>query len=469
MSQKKKRQLSLSVFVQRYGTHSHAWRRPDAAAGGRPDFGEWAKIVKLLERGKFDFAFFADFVGHGGHEIRGGTRRPIGDHFEPTALVAALAGVTKHIGLVATINTNFNEPYNVARRLAALDHLTGGRSGWNIVSSLADGAARTFGIKDGLDHDQRYERAGEFVDLTKKLWDSWDDEAFEHPDKATGVFFDADSAHPVHHHGKHFSVDSILDIARPVQGYPVFFQAGNSEIGREFAAQHAEVIYAAAQTLGEAQSFYRDVKSRLAKYGREPDDLKVTPGLFYFLGQSRQEAQEKYESYRDAVDVTGMKQFFGVDLSAFPLDGPMPTHLPEPANGKGRWRQAIALAQRENLTIRDLLLRFTAVQGHRVVVGTPVDIADQLEDWFLHEGADGFNMKPSVVPDDLEQFIDQVVPQLQKRGIFRTEYEGTTLRDHLGLKRPRNPFTAHRRSAGAVHDVTRDERRVDASSTTAGR
>jgi len=410
-------------------------------AGGRPDFNDWAKIVKLLERGKFDFAFFADFVGQGGHDVRGGARRPIGDHFEPTALVAALAGITQHIGLVATINTNFNEPYNVARRLAALDHITGGRSGWNIVSSLADGAARTFGIKDGLDHDQRYERAGEFVDLTKKLWDSWDDGAFDHPDKETGLFFDPESAHPVHHHGKYFSVDSLLDIARPVQGYPVFFQAGNSDVGREFAAQYAEVIYAAAQTLEEAQSFYRDVKGRLAKYGREPDDLKVTPGLFYHIGESRQEAQEKYESFRDAVDVTGLKHFFGVDISGFPLDGPMPTHLPEPANGKGRWRQALSLAKRESLTIRDLILRFTAVQGHHVLIGTAADIADQIEDWFIHEGADGFNMKPSIVPESLEQFIDRVVPILQKKGIFRKDYEGSTLRDHLGLKRPGNPFT----------------------------
>jgi len=363
--------------------------------------------------------------------------------------VSALAGITKHIGLVATINTNFNEPYNVARRLASVDHLTGGRSGWNIVSSLSEGAAQTFGIKDGIDHDGRYERAAEFVDLTKELWDSWDDGAFDHPNKETGVFADPKSAHPIHHHGKHFSVDSILDIARPIQGYPVFFQAGNSDAGREFAAQYAEVIYAAAQTLEEAKSFYKDVKGRLAKYGREPDDLKVTPGLFYHIGSSRLEAQEKYESFREAVDVSGARLFFGVDLSSYSIDGPMPTHLPEPENGKGRWRQAIALAKRENLTIRELILRFTAVQGHRIVVGTATDIADQLEDWFVHEGADGFNLKPSFIPDSLEDFIKLVVPELQKRGIFRTEYEGTTLRDHLGLKRPANALTQPSKARGS--------------------
>jgi FMN-dependent oxidoreductase (nitrilotriacetate monooxygenase family) len=437
MSQKRKRQLSLSVFVQLYGTHGRAWRRPHIRAGGNPSFAEWASIVKTLERGKFDFAFFADFVGSGGPKARGGR----GGGFEPTALVAALAGVTEKIGLVATINTNFNEPYNVARRLASLDHLSGGRVGWNIVSSLAEGAAQTFGVEDGLDHDERYAKASEFVDLTKKLWDSWDDGAFDHPNKETGEFSDPNSAHSVHHRGRFFTADALLDVARPIQGYPVFFQAGNSEVGQEFAAQHAEVIYAAAQTLEEAQSFYRSVKGRLAKYGREPDDLKVTPGLFFHIGATRQEAQEKYESFREAVDVSGRRQVQGVDVSAFPVDGPLPENLPEPDNGKGRWRQAVALARRENLSIRELILRFSAVQGHRIVVGTPVDIADQLEDWFLREGADGYNLKPSFIPDSLDDFVNLVVPQLQRRGIFRADYEGSTLRDHLGLRRPANPYT----------------------------
>jgi alkanesulfonate monooxygenase len=441
MSQKRKRQLSLSVFVQPYGTHGLAWRRPHIKAGGNPSFETWASIVKTLERGKFDYAFFADFVGQGGPNLRGYGGWPQGNYFEPTALVAALAGVTRHIGLVATINTNFNEPYNVARRLASLDHLSGGRVGWNIVSSLAEGAAQTFGVNDGLDHDQRYVRAAEFVDLTKQLWDSWDDGAFDHPNKETGRFIDPASAHPVHHRGKYFQADALLDIPRPIQGYPVFFQAGNSDTGKDFAAQYAEAIYAAAQTLEEAQSFYRDVKGRLPKFGREPDDLKVTPGLFFHIGRSRQEAQEKYESFRDSVDVSIGRFFFGSEILTHPLDGPVPPNLPEPANGKGRWHQAMALARRENLTIRELVLRFAAVQGHRIVVGTPVDIADQLEDWFVHEAADGFNLKPSFIPESLDEFVDLVVPELQKRGIFRKEYEGRTLREHLGLKRPANPYS----------------------------
>jgi alkanesulfonate monooxygenase SsuD/methylene tetrahydromethanopterin reductase-like flavin-dependent oxidoreductase (luciferase family) len=235
-------------------------------------------------------------------------------------------------------------------------------------------------------------------------------------------------------------VDTLLDIARPIQGYPVFFQAGNSEVGREFAAEHAELIYAAAQTLEEAQAYYKDVKDRLAKYGREPDDLRVIPGLFYFIGSSRQEAEEKYHSYRESYDqnISARRQLFGIDLAQYPLDGPLPENLPEPVNGIGRWRQAVALARRENLSIRELILRFSIVQGHRILIGTAEDIADQIEDWFLNGAADGFNLKPTFLPDTLEEFVDQVVPQLQKRGIFRTEYEGRTLRENLGFKRPPN-------------------------------
>lgn len=434
---KRKRQLSLSVFVQLYGTHAHAWRQPEVAAGGPPSLAEWAKIVQQLERGKFDFAFFADFVGNGGDEVGDG-RRPRGGGFEPLTLTAALATLTKHIGLVATVNTNFNDPYNLARRFASLDHISGGRIGWNIVSSLADGATKSFGVADPLDHGGRYERAGEFVEVANKLWDSWDDDAFDHPNKETGVFYDPASGHPVRHHGKHFNVDTLLDVARPIQGRPVFFQAGNSDTGREFAAQHAEVIYAAAQTIEEAKSFYADVKGRLAKYGREPDDLKVTPGLFFHIGESRQEAQEKYESFRDAVDLSGRRQIMGVDVTNYPLDGPLPENLPIPANGRGRFQQMVALARRENLSIRELILRFSTVQGHRTLVGTAKDIADEIEAWFVGEAADGFNLKPSLHPGSLEAFIDGVVPELQRRGIFRTEYEGVTLRDHLGLRRPPN-------------------------------
>ncbi|MFM8331913.1 MAG: LLM class flavin-dependent oxidoreductase [Candidatus Methylumidiphilus sp.] len=450
MSQKK-RQLILSTFVQLYGTHANAWRRPETQAGGNPDFAQWADTVKLLERGKFDIAFFADFVGNSGADIDNIGRHPRGGGFEPLTLAAALSQVTQHIGLVATVNTNFNEPYNVARRFASLDHLTGGRIGWNVVSSLSEGAAKSFGVANPLEHDERYERAAEFINVAKQLWDTWDDGAFDHPNKDSGQFLAPASVHPIHHRGKHFSVDTLLDIARPIQGYPVFFQAGNSEVGREFAAEHAELIYAAAQTIEEAQAYYNDVKGRAQKFGREPDDVRVIPGLFYHIGASRQEAEEKYQSYRESYDqnISARRQLFGIDLSEYPLDGPLPDNLPEPANGIGRWRQAVALARRENLSIRELILRFSIVQGHRIVVGTPVDIADQIEDWFVNGAADGFNLKPTFLPDSLAEFIDTVVPELQKRGIFRTEYTGKTLRENLGLKRPANQHLQSRTAQAA--------------------
>jgi FMN-dependent oxidoreductase (nitrilotriacetate monooxygenase family) len=441
---RQKRQLGLSVFVQLYGTHGDAWRRPGVQAAGNPDLADWASLVQLMERGKFDFAFFADFVGRRGVDIGNG-KQPRGRNFEPLTLAAALATVTTHIGLVATVNTNYDEPYNLARRLASLDHLSGGRIGWNIVSSMTETAAASFGVDSPLTPDQRYERGSEFVELSKQLWDSWDDGAFDYPDPEAGVAYDPGSAHPVHHRGPYYASDALLDIARPIQGYPVFFQAGNSETGREFAARHAEVIYAAAQTIEEAQAFYKDVKGRLAKYGREPDDLKVTPGLFYFLGKTRQEAQDKYQSFLDAVDLSGKTRvLMGVDVSDYPLDEPLPDNIPEPLNGRGRWRQVVALGKRENLTIRELILRFSTVQGHRIIIGTATDIADQIEEWFLKEAADGFNMKPATVPDSLAEFIDQVVPQLQRRGIFRADYEHKTLRDNLGLSRPPNRHSLRR-------------------------
>jgi alkanesulfonate monooxygenase len=439
----KKRQLALGVFLTRHGHHPGAWRQPGSARSGRPDFAYWAELVKTAERGKLDTAFFADFVGIAGDTTKGIERRHAFLDFEPLTLTAALAAVTSRIGLVATVNTNFDHPYSLARRFAALDQISGGRIGWNIVSSLADGAAKSFGVDQPLTHGERYERASEFVDVTRALWDSWEDDAFDHADQESGVYLDPDDVHPVRHDGKYFHLSTILDAARPIQGHPVFAQAGNSEAGRDFAAKYAEMIYAAAQFREEAQRFYADVKGRMAKYGRDPDTLKVMPGLSFAIGSSRQEAQDKFSALEDAVDFSGELNLMGQDVSAYPLDGPLPD-LPEPENGKGRWKQLTELARRENLTIRQLFLRFNAVRGHRVVIGTPSDIADQIQDWFEHDAADGFNLIPPLLPSSLTEFVDLVVPELQRRGLFRTEYEGTTLRDHLGLPRPRIAVSVER-------------------------
>ena len=441
-----KRQLALAVFLTRHGHHPGAWRQPQSADTGLPDFRYWADLVRTAERGKLDAAFFADFVGQSGDSTRGIDRRHAFLDFEPLTVTAALAGITSHIGLVATVNTNFEQPYALARRFASLDHISGGRIGWNIVSSLADGAARSFGVDQPLTHKERYARADEFVTLAKALWDSWEDDAFDRADRANGIYLDAGAVHPVHHDGPYYHLDSVLDMPRPIQGYPVFAQAGNSETGRDFAARHAEMIYAAAQFIEDAQAFYKDVKARVASYGRDPDTLKVMPGLSFTIGSSLQEAQDKFGALEEKVDFSGDLNLMGQDVSAYPLDGPLPD-LPEPENGKGRWRQLTALARRENLTIRQLFLRFNAVRGHRVVLGTPTDIADQIQDWFEREAADGFNLIPPLLPSSLEDFVDLVVPELQRRGLFRTDYEGTTLREHLNLPRPANPNDRTARAA----------------------
>ncbi|WP_034160796.1 LLM class flavin-dependent oxidoreductase [Sphingomonas sp. ERG5] len=430
-----KRQLALGVFLTRHGHHPGAWRQPGSAKSGRPDFNYWADLVRTAERGKLDTAFFADFAGQSGDSTKGIERRHAFLDFEPLTLTAALASVTSRIGLVATVNTNFEQPYALARRFASLDHISGGRIGWNIVSSLADGAAKSFGVDQPLSHADRYERAAEFVDVARALWDSWEDDAFEHADRESGIYLNSNHVHPVKHQGKHFRISTVLDTARPIQGHPVFVQAGNSEVGRDFAAKYAEMIYAAAQFIEEAQSFYADVKGRMARHGRDPDTLKVMPGLSFAIGSSRQEAQDKFAALESAVDFSGELNLMGQDVSGYPLDGPLPD-LPEPENGKGRWRQLTALAQRENLTIRQLFLRFNAVRGHRVAIGTPSDIADQIQDWFERDAADGFNLIPPLLPSSLTEFVDLVVPELQRRGLFRTEYDSTTLRGHLHLPRP---------------------------------
>lgn len=435
---KPKRQIKLGVFFLGFGFHPAAWRHPASQAGGNPNIDYWIRLAKLAEQSKFDSVFLADFVGQAGGNPRGLGRNPTGYNFEPLALMSALAAVTKNIGLVATVNTNFSDPFNVARRFASLDHLSHGRAAWNVVSSFSEGAAKTFGVEKPLDHSSRYERAAEFVEVAKALWDGWEDGAFDQPDREAGLYFNPEAAHPLHYRGKYFSVDGLLDAARPVQGYPVLVQAGNSDTGKEFAARIAEMVYCSAQSIETARAYYADVKGRLYRYGREPEDLLITPGFSPIIGESEQEAQDKLGELQDRVDFTGALNMFGVDLSKYPLDGPLPEDLPETENGKGRFQQFRELARREKLTIRQLILRFAVVRGHNLVVGTPKHIADTIENWFVNHGADGFNIIPPLLPSGFEDFVKLVVPELQRRGLFRKEYEGATLRENLGLRRPAN-------------------------------
>jgi len=441
------RQIKLGAFLMETGHHIAAWRHPQAHAAAGLDFAHYAELAQIAERAKFDTIFFADTVGVRDTDLASLSRTARADHFEPITLLSALSAVTKHIGLTATVSTSFNEPYNVARKFASLDHLSAGRAGWNLVTSSSEAEAHNFSLDHHFDHALRYERAREFYDVVTGLWDSWEDDAFVR-DKSSGLYFDPAKLHALNHRGTHFKVKGPLNVARAPQGWPVVVQAGASEAGRELAAQTAEVIFVAHQTLDEAQSFYRDVKGRLGKYGRHADDLKIMPGIFPVIGRTQEEADEKFEALQSLIHpVVGVsllsKMTGGVDLSSFPVDGPVPD-LPETNGGKSRQRLLLDLARRENLTIRDLYLRIAGARGHQQVVGTPQSIADQLQHWFEEGAADGFNIMSPWLPGGLVEFADQVVPELQRRGLFRTEYEGRTLRENLGLRRPPNRHTLER-------------------------
>ncbi len=451
MSTKKKRQLALNVFFMRFGHHPEAWRHHgNEGSTGRPDLSFWVGLAQLAERAKLDVFFLADFIGRSGRNLRGQGRGGGSYQFEPLTLLSAIAAQTQHIGLVATINTNFSQPYNAARMLASLDHISGGRAGWNVVSSFGEATAKNFGIEEPRSHEQRYERAAEFVDLAKAYWDSYEDDTFDHPDRAAGQFYDPDDAHPVEFRGKYFSAEGLLDVARPIQGYPVFVQAGNSDTGRDFAARIAEMTYCSAQTLDDAREYYNDVKGRMAKYGRDPDQLKITPGLSVVVGDTDQQAADRFGELQALIDFSQGVNLGGRDLKGYDLDGPLPD-LPESENGKGRFRQLVALARRENLTIRQLVYRFSTSRGHLQIHGSPRTVADKIQEWFEGGGADGFNVAPPLPPLEAGGFVtfaEKVIPELQRRGIFRTEYQGWTLRENLGLERPANP--SRRRVEGAA-------------------
>lgn len=441
----KKRQLRLGAFLPGSGHHVASWRHPEAQADGGLNFQHYKRIAQTAERGKFDMLFLADGVAV---RDRGQTPEELGRsgkvvHFEPFTLLSALSAVTERIGLTATVSTTYNEPFHLARKFASLDYLSGGRAGWNLVTSATEAEALNFNRDKHMEHTSRYERARKFVEVVTKLWDSWEDDAFVR-DKESGVYFEADKLHIPHHKGTHFSVRGPLNVARPVQGYPVLIQAGSSEDGKNLAAQTAEVIFTAQQTLEEAQAFYADVKGRLVQYGRNPDHLKIMPGVFPVIGRTEQEAREKFQQIQDLIHpqvglalLGGM--IGGFDLSQYPLDGPLPD-LPETNGGKSRQKLLTDLARRENLTIRQLYQAIAGARGHRQILGTPEQIADQLEEWFVNDAADGFNIMPPYLPGGLDEFVDLVIPELQRRGLFRTEYEGNTLREHLGLPRPTNQF-----------------------------
>jgi FMN-dependent oxidoreductase (nitrilotriacetate monooxygenase family) len=434
-----KRQLKLGAFLMASGHHLAAWRHPRAWAGGGVDFEHFKRLAQTAERGKFDAIFFADNLALLGPPSLASLGAN-GDVLDPLILLTALAGVTQHLGLISTVSTSYNDPYLLARRFASLDHISGGRAGWNLVTSATDAEAQNFGLEQNAQHGDRYARAEEFIDIATGLWDSFDDDAFVR-DKTSGRYFDPAKAHVLNHRGVHYPlVRGPLNLPRSPQGYPVLIQAGSSEPGKELAARTAEVVFTAQQTLANAQGFYSDLKGRLGKYGRNADQLKIMPGISPVIGRTRAEAEDKYAELQNLVDprlglalLAGMAG--GFDLSQYPLDGPLP-ELPESNAMKSRQALFIDLARRENLSIRQLYLKIAGARGHHTLIGTAQDVADVLEEWFTQGAADGFNIMPSFLPEGLDEFVDQVVPELQRRGLFRGEYEGRTLRENLGLARP---------------------------------
>lgn len=437
------RKMSLGAFLMSSGHHLAAWRHPRAWAGGGLNFEHFKRLAQTAERGKFDAVFFADNLAlMGSPEL--GQYTTAGDVFDPLVLLSGLATVTERIGLVSTVSTSYNEPYLLARKFASLDHLSGGRSGWNLVTSATDLEALNFGREHHFEHGDRYQRAEEFIDVVTGLWDSYEDDAFVR-DRSSGVFFQPQKLHTLNHQGEHYRVRGPLNIPRPPQGYPVLIQAGSSEPGKALAARTAEVVFTAQQTLSNAQAFYADVKGRLAAHGRTFEELKVMPGISPVIGRTQAEAQDKYQQLQDLVDprvglglLAGMAG--GFDLSGYDLDGPLP-ELPLSNSMQSRQALFIDLARRENLSIRQLYLKIAGARGHHTVIGTAKTVADTLEQWFVERAADGFNIMPPFLPEGLDDFVEGVVPLLQERGLFRREYSGNTLREHLGLQRPANRYT----------------------------
>lgn len=429
-------QMHLGVFVQAAGHHVSGWRLPDAEAGGE-NLGLLQRIAATAERGRFDLFFLADGLTTGPDAHPSTMVR-----LEPLSLLAALAMTTRHVGLAATASTTYGEPYHTARVFASLDHLSGGRAAWNVVTTSYARSAANFTRGSHPDHDARYEIAAEFVETCKGLWDSWEDGAVV-MDKASGTFADTSRMHVLDHKGKHFSVRGPLNVSRPPQGHPVVIQAGSSGPGQDLAARDADVVFTAQGDLAEAQAFYRSLKGRLKQNGRGPDAIAIMPGVFPVIGRDRAGAEANYARLRELTDLNGalalLSDRLGHDIRGFDLDAPVPD-LPISDQLRSRAELLTSLARRENMTLRELALHAGMARGHGIVRGTPTEIADYLQQWFEAEAADGFNIMPPWFPTQFDLFVDHVVPELQRRGLFRREYEGRTLRENLGLPRPPNRF-----------------------------
>jgi len=437
------RQLHLGAFMRPVSLHTGAWRYPGAYPDANFNFKHLKEFARKLEAAKFDAFFMADHLAVLNMPVEALKRSQTVTSFEPFTLLSALAAVTDRIGLVATASTTFDEPYHVARRFASLDHISAGRAGWNIVTTANPDAALNFGLEEHVEHGERYHRAREFYDVVTGLWDSFADDAFTR-DVESGQFFDPARMHVLNHKGEELSVRGPLNIARPPQGWPVIVQAGQSEPGRQLAAETAEVVFCSPRDLRAAQALYADIKGRMSAIGRDPDSLKILPAAFVVIGDSIEEARTKRAHLNSLVHydsaIASLSIALGHDASGFDPDGPLPDIAETNASKTGR-AQVLKLAQKEQLTVRQLAQRYGGYSG-LAFVGTPETIADEMAQWLEERGSDGFNVVFPYLPQGLDDVVDRLVPELQRRGIFRQDYEGTTLREHLGLSRPTNRFFA---------------------------
>ena len=444
------RKMRLGLSIRGHGYHPAAWRHPSVPADGTLSVEHYARSARIAERGKLDMIFFADGAGiRQGDNPRGSLSRTGRDmlELEPMTLLPALAMITQHVGLVTTASTTYNEPYNLARKFATLDLISKGRAGWNVVASWSEHEAQNFGLETTLDYDTRYARSAEFVEVVKGLWDGWEDGALLF-DKAGGRYFDEAKMHVLGHQGRFFKVRGPLSVAGMPQGHPVIVQAGASEQGRELGAATADVIYAIHGSLESARTYYDDIKGRMAKYGREPDELKVMPALCPVVAATRADAQAKYHELQALIDpLVGLGSLYSTfgDLSGYPLDAPMPDTTLGRQELRSLSVQLIEQVRREKPTVRELYLRSGITGSARI--GTPSDIVDIMQAWFEAGACDGFNITPATLPDGGEEFVEMVVPELRRRGLFRTEYEGGTLRENLGLRPVINRYSRDRHAA----------------------
>ncbi|KAK4160384.1 alkanesulfonate monooxygenase [Cladorrhinum sp. PSN259] len=442
MSQQKK--LHLTAFMRPVSLHTGAWRYPGSYPDANFNLAHLKSFIQKLEAAKFDAFFMADHLAVLNMPVEALKRSHTVTSFEPFTLLSALSVVTEKIGLAATASTTYDEPYHIARRFASLDHLSGGRAAWNIVTTGNPESAKNFGLDEHVEHSERYKRAREFYDVVTGLWDSFADDAFIR-DPESGIFFDPEKLHVLDHKGEHLKVRGPLNIARPVQGWPVIVQAGQSEPGKQLAAETAEVVFCSPKDLTSAKALYKDIKDRVVAVGRERDHLKILPAALIVVGDTVEDAKQKRLNLDSLVHydsaIASLSVVLGSDASKFDPDAPLPEDIPDTNASKTGREGVIKLAREEGLTVRQLAGRYGGYAG-LAFVGTPESIADEMAVWLAEEGADGFTVVSPFLPQGLDDITGRLVPELQRRGLFRTEYEGSTLREHFGLPRPNNRFFA---------------------------